>query len=151
MKVLHLSSEKTWRGGEQQIAYLVDELNELGVENFVACRKDSVFEKHCKDNLIEHITLPFKNSYELGSAIQIKNFCKYMEIDILHMHSSRGHTIGVISSLLGNKSKLILSRRVDFPVKDNWLSKWKYNYSKIKKFEKAIPGKTAIITIITSA
>lgn len=133
MKVLHLSSEYTWRGGEQQIAYLIDELNKLEVENYVACRKGSVFEKHCKENFIEHISLPFKNSYELASAIEIRNFCKYMEIDILHMHSSRGHTIGVMSSLLGNKSKLVLSRRVDFPVKDNLLSKWKYNYAKIRK------------------
>ena len=78
MKVLHLSSEKTWRGGEQQIAYLIEELDKLGVENFVTCRKNSVFEKHCIDNLIEHITLPFRNSYELGSANQIKNFCRIM-------------------------------------------------------------------------
>lgn len=133
MKVLHISSEYTWRGGEQQIAYLIEELQKLGVDNFVACRKDSVFEKHCIDNQIEHLSLPFKSSYEIGSAIKIKKYCKNMEIDILHMHSSRGHTIGVISSLLGNKSKLVLSRRVDFPVKGNWLSKWKYNYSKIKR------------------
>lgn len=133
LKVLHISSEYTWRGGEQQIAYLIDELTKLGVDNFVACRKGSVFEKHCIDNLIEHISLPFKSSYELGSANQLKTFCKYMEIDIMHMHSSRGHTIGVLSSLLGNNSKLVLSRRVDFPVKGNWLSKWKYNYSKIRR------------------
>ena len=133
MKVLHISSEYTWRGGEQQIAYLINELDNLGVENYVVCRKNSAFEKHCKEYDIRHFNLPFRSSYEIGSAIQIKNYCKQIGIDILHMHSSRGHTIGVISSLLGNKTNLVLSRRVDFPIKSNWLSKWKYNYSKITK------------------
>ena len=55
MKVLHLSSEKTWRGGEQQIAYLIEELDKQGIENFVACRKKSAFEKHCIKNNIKLI------------------------------------------------------------------------------------------------
>ena len=131
--VLHFSSEKGWRGGEQQIAYLINELEKLNVKNFVACRAGSAFEKHCKDNSIEHISLPFKSSYEIGTALQVKKICKYIGVDILHMHSSRGHTIGVISSIFGNKSKLILSRRVDFPVKNNLFSSWKYNYPKIEK------------------
>lgn len=133
MKVLHISSEITWRGGEQQIAYLVVELNRLGVENTVVCREGSVFEEFCLKNGINHFTLPFKSSYEIKSAKRIKNYCIKNKIDLLHMHSSKGHTIGVLSSLLGNRSKLILSRRVDFPVKSNFLSKWKYNYSKIEK------------------
>ncbi|MCH7534387.1 MAG: glycosyltransferase family 4 protein [Bacteroidetes bacterium] len=132
MKVLHICSENTWRGGERQIAYLICELEKLNVKSYVVCRKGSVFEEYCKNNLIEYTSLPFKSSYEITSAIRIKKLCKYNDIDILHMHSSKGHTLGVISSLLGNKSKLVLSRRVDFPVK-NWLSKWKYNYSPIKK------------------
>jgi glycosyltransferase involved in cell wall biosynthesis len=131
--VLHFSSEQGWRGGEQQIAYLIDELKGLNVKSFVACRAGSEFEKHCKKNSIEFISLPFKSSYELGTALQIKKICKYIGVDILHMHSSRGHSIGVISSLLGNKSKLVLSRRVDFPVKNNLFSRWKYNFSKIER------------------
>lgn len=131
--VLHFSSEKGWRGGEQQIAYLIEELNGLNVKNYVACRAGSEFERHCKDNSIEYISLPFKSSYELGTALQIKKICKYIGVDILHMHSSRGHSIGVISSIFGNKSKLVLSRRVDFPVKNNLFSRWKYNYSKIER------------------
>ena len=133
MKVLHLSSEKTWRGGEQQIAYLIDELQKYDVQNYVACRTNSAFEKHCKEYQIEHISIPFANNFDINSAFQIKNFCKYMKIDIIHMHSSRSHTLAVIASLLGANVNLILSRRVDFPSAGNWLSKFKYNYSGIKK------------------
>ena len=27
MKILHLSSERSWRGGERQISFLIDELS----------------------------------------------------------------------------------------------------------------------------
>jgi hypothetical protein len=47
MNVLHLSSEKTWRGGEQQIAYLIEESYKSGVNCHVACRKNTPFEDYC--------------------------------------------------------------------------------------------------------
>src|SRR5690606_2066705 len=121
MKILHISSEYTWRGGEQQIANLVLGLTQLGVDNTVVCREGSVFEEFCIKNKVNHFTLPFKKSFEFKSAIIIKNYCKKNKIDILHLHSSKGHTIGVLSSELGNPAKLILSRRVDFAIKNNFL------------------------------
>lgn len=133
MNVLHLSSEKSWRGGEQQIAYLIDELNNIGVLNFVACKKDSAFEQYCLEKPIPFISLNFSGSFDLSTAKEVTRFCLKNNIDIVHMHSGNSHSIGVISSLLGNKSKLVLSRRVDFPVKNNWLSKYKFNYPKIAK------------------
>ncbi|MBT8196467.1 MAG: glycosyltransferase, partial [Bacteroidia bacterium] len=133
MNILHLNSEKTWRGGEQQIAYLIDELNTKGVHNLVACKRGSAFAKYCVEKSIQHITLNFSGSFDLSSANAVKRYCSNNDIDIVHMHSGNSHSIGVISSLLGNKSKLVLSRRVDFPVKNNWLSKYKFNYNKIEK------------------
>ena len=133
MKVLHLSSEKSWRGGEQQIAYLIDELTNLGVHNFVACKKNSAFEQYCIEKSIPFIALNFSGSFDFNTAIRIKQFSTINNINIIHMNSGNSHSIGVISSLLGNKSKFVLSRRVDFPVKNNWLSKYKFNYSKIDK------------------
>lgn len=133
LKVLHLSSEKTWRGGEQQIAYLIDELNAMGIENLVAARTDSAFEKYCMSKSINVKVFPFKNSFDLGTALGIKDLCKKEKIDIIHMHSSKSHGIGVLSAVLGNKVPLILSRRVDFVPKQNLLTRWKYNHGAIKR------------------
>lgn len=132
MKILHLSSERTWRGGEQQIAYLIDGLLEEGHDCFVACKKNSAFEKHCVNNNINHISLSFSNEFDIFTAWQIRNFTKEFDIDIVHAHSGHSHAISVWASILGSTSKLILSRRVDFEIKKNWFSKFKYNYSKIK-------------------
>ncbi len=132
MRVLHLSSERTWRGGEQQMAYLIEESEKIGVENFVAVRENTAFEKYCQEQNIPYISLGFKNEFHLPTALGIKSYCKKNKIDIVHMHSSHSHALGVISHLLGNKSRLVLSRKVDFPIKKNFASKFKFNYKGIE-------------------
>ncbi len=133
MNVLHLSSEKTWRGGEQQIAYLIEESLKAGVTCHVACRKNTPFEAWCESKKIPFIALPFANEFDLFTASKIKNYCLQHKIDLVHAHSAHSHAVSVWASLMGNKTPIILSRRVDFPVKNNVLSRFKYNYPGIKR------------------
>lgn len=132
MRVLHLSSERTWRGGEQQIAYLMGVLKTHGVESIVAVRKDSAFVAKTKSDY-KLIELPFSSELDLYTAWKIRNIVKKEKIDIVHMHSGHGHTLGVLSHKLGHDAALVLSKRTDYPVKDNPLSRWKFNYPGIKK------------------
>jgi hypothetical protein len=41
MRIVHVGREKTWRGGENQMRLLIDGLNRLGHESFVAYPKGS--------------------------------------------------------------------------------------------------------------
>lgn len=133
MNVLHLSSESSWRGGEQQIAYLIDELLDKEVEIIVAGRPDSAFEKYCRKNKITFFPIAMKNSTDIKSGIQLNKLCLRLKIDILHAHSSRSHAIAWLAYLLGNKTPLVVSRRVDFTLKNNLLSRHKYNIPTLKK------------------
>lgn len=133
MKILHLSSEKTWRGGEQQIAYLIEEQIASGEEVVVACRKDSEFEKYCQERQVNYYTFGFANSFDLSTANGIKKLQKKHGFDIIHLHSSRSHSIAILSTKIGLKANLVLSRRVDFPSSGNVLSNHKYNHPQIKK------------------
>ncbi|MCJ8166881.1 glycosyltransferase family 4 protein [Pontibacter sp. E15-1] len=133
MRVLHLVSEKTWRGGEQQVAYLIEELTRQGIGCYVACRKNTPFEAHCQQWKLPYIALPYANEFDLGTAQKIKQYCQQQQIDLVHAHSGHAHAISVWSYLLGNRRPIILSRRVDFPVKDNALSRYKYNFGGIKR------------------
>ena len=52
----------------------------------------------------------------------------------MHTHDAHAHSFAVYAGMLfGNKSKIIVSRRVDFPVKRNFLSVFKYNYKNIAR------------------
>ena len=132
MIVLHLDSENSWRGGEQQVAYLMEELKKQNVTSIVGCPLGSKLEEYCHRNQITCFPVSFGGTH-LKAAWQIKKFCANHKIDIIHMHSAKAHTAGVYSALLGNKTRLILSKRTDFPVRNNLLSRFKYNYVGIEK------------------
>ena len=133
MNTLHLNSEKGWRGGEQQLAYLIKETESQGISNFVICRKSSALEKYCQQQHIPHRSSNLSSGIDLRGASLIKNICRARHIDVVHVHGSKVHTLAVLSVLLGNSTPIVLSRRVAFPVRQNVLTRWKYNHPSVKK------------------
>ncbi|MFD2246228.1 glycosyltransferase family 4 protein [Pontibacter ruber] len=133
MRVLHLVSEKTWRGGEQQVAYLIEELLKQGVQCFVACRRRTPFHDYCLRQNIPHVALAFANEFDFGTAWQVKKYAEQQQVDVVHVHSAHAHAISIWAYILGNHRPIILSRRVDFPVKQNFLSQFKYNHPGIAR------------------
>ena len=115
------------------MAYLLQELPGLGAECHVACRKGSAFERYCLEQQVPHVALPFANELDLYTAWHVKQYCRQHGIGLVHLHSGHSHAIGLWAHVLGNKIPLVLHRRVDFPVKPNALSCFKYNYPGIKK------------------
>jgi len=160
MTILHLSSALTWRGGEQQVYYLINELNKTGIIQYIAMPLDSELHKKLESEQPHHSLWAYKKESGLNIrfALKIKSFCKKHKIDIIHAHDSHAHTAAFIAALLGNKTKVIISRRVDFHVGQSFLSRWKYNHKSIFKIicvsdaikdimSKVIKHKEKLITI----
>ena len=134
MKVLHVSTAESWRGGEQQITYLVGELTRLGISQEVCCPDGSPLHTRCRSLSVE--LAPFRSRGLLDSALakKISSLCKSRTIQVIHAHDSHAHAAAVIAAaFLGNTVPIVLSRRVDFPVSPNFLSRWKYNHSSVHK------------------
>ena len=133
MRILHLSSALSWRGGEQQIAWLFQELKTQGIEQWIACVKDSALEEWCKRHDIPILSYTKRFSADPIPGWHIIRFCQKEKIDLIHIHDSHAHTYAIYSaSLWGNKTPMVLSRRVDFPIQNNYFSHWKYNHSAIR-------------------
>jgi glycosyltransferase involved in cell wall biosynthesis len=133
LKVLHVSTALSWRGGEQQLAYLIDELKDE-VSSFVLCSKGSEMEKYCIKNGLDYYSCKKKSSLDIGFALNLKRLCKKLEIDLCHLHDAHAHTFAILAAaIFKNKTPLILSRRVDFSIKNNWFSHYKYNHKAITK------------------
>lgn len=134
MRVLHLSSPHSWRGGEQQIAYLVEELQKQGVEQWVACPRGSEMADYCAKRQIP--TLLYKKRFSVNPLVarMIAQFCHEQRIDLVHAHDSHAHTFGVMAAtFFGNSRPLVVHRRVDFPIGKSWLSNWKYNHRAVSQ------------------
>jgi glycosyltransferase involved in cell wall biosynthesis len=128
-----MSSEVGWRGGEQQVAYLLEDLSLKNIQNFLAVRRGSRLENFCQQRKIPYFILKFSGSADVGSAFTLKNFCRAEKIDIIHLHTSKAQGIGVLAALFGLTVPMVLSRRVAFLPGANPVSRWKYNHPRIKK------------------
>lgn len=140
------------------MAYLIEELGQMGHEQVVFVREKSAFEAWCKSQSITYLPHAFGSQYSLMAALALKEFAVNEQVDVVHIHSAKGHGLAVFAHLLGMHVPLVLSRRVDFPVKQNWLSKFKYNYAGIHKIicvsdevrrlvQKAIKDREKAVTI----
>jgi glycosyltransferase involved in cell wall biosynthesis len=134
MNVLHVSTPLSWRGGEQQLAYLLEELPVSEVKQMVICPSGSAMEDYCRKKSVQHFS--FKKTFlsDLFLAKQIAEVCRAHHADLVHLHDSHAHTAAVLSCLLfHNRTPLVLSRKVDFSIGGNLFSAYKYNHSSIKK------------------
>ncbi len=135
MRLIQVTAANGWRGHEQKIIYLYEAFRDYGYvdDQWIVCRNDSEIFKVATEKGLQVIGFDFKSEYNVKFAFQFKNLCNDLKADIVFMHSSKAHTLGVLSSLIfGLKAPLILCRTMIERVDTNFLRTWKYNYSGIK-------------------
>lgn len=77
----------------------------------------------------------------------MKELLESMKFNIIHVHDSHSLNYSIISDIkFGLKTNFVMSRRVDFPV-EGVLSRWKYNYSGLKRIICVSKGVREIIAI----
>lgn len=134
MRILHLSSPLTWRGGEQQIAWLAEELRAAEVEQFFMCPAGSALQKYTARESFSCFS--YRKIFALNPfpPFLLKKICRKKRIDLIHIHDSHAHTLAWMSAAwAGNSVPWVLSRRVDFPVKAKAATLWKYNHPLLKR------------------
>jgi L-malate glycosyltransferase len=136
MRLIQFTAADGWRGHEQKIIYLYESFRDFGMveEQWIVCRNDSMIKKVALEKGMNVLSYDFKSEYDFKFAKQLSQLSNELRADVLFMHSSKAHTLGVLAHLLfGLKSKLVLCRTMIQRVDTNFLRKWKYNYSGIKK------------------
>ncbi len=131
MRVAHLNTEKTFRGGERQVVFLIKGLTEKNVTSYLICNKDSKI-KGVVSNFLnpENIfEVKMNGEYDIFAILKIREFLKINRVNIVHCHTSHAHTLGYFASI-GLNTKVLVSRRVDFSIYRKgirFLSLAKYN------------------------
>ncbi|GMV91452.1 MAG: hypothetical protein AMXMBFR82_12300 [Candidatus Hydrogenedentota bacterium] len=127
MRILHIDEQRGWRGGEQQASYLIRGLVERGHDCAIAGRTGSAFvTADHGPGLFEIVEAPFRGEADLWTAFKLSRAVRRLDIDILHAHTSHALTYAVLARKLAGRGKVVASRRVDFPPRQNAFSRWKY-------------------------
>ena len=100
-------------GGPQQVIYLIDALNERGVENILVCPPDSGIDTVARQHGIRVQNLFCAGDLDLPFAYRLTQFIQKEKPDIVHCHSRRGADVlgGLAASFADVPA--VVSRRVD--------------------------------------
>ncbi len=112
----------------------MEELQAIDVRQHMVCSKGSAMEKHCREHQFPMSAFPRKSSFSWSFARQLARIQKSFQPTVVHVHGSHAHTFAVMAAtLFGCRAPIVVSRRVDFPISNSLLSKYKYNHHQVAK------------------
>lgn len=132
--VLHVSTPLTWRGGEQQLAWLVEGLERLGVPQVVACPPGSALARYGEARGWRLALLRRRASIDPLYARALARAAGACGAGLVHLHDAHAHTGGVLgAALFGLAAPLVLARRVSIPPRSGAFTRWKWNAPALRR------------------
>ena len=125
LRILHVDTERGWRGGERQALWLAQELATRGHVSLIAARPAEQLATRASAAGLEVLSCDARGEADLLAAIRLRSAITSREIQVVHAHTAHAVGIGALATL-GTSAKLVAARRVDFPLRDNAGTRWKY-------------------------
>jgi len=117
LRVLHVDSERTWRGGERQVLELMRRQRRAGDQPYLAAPFDSALAARARDEGFPVHPVRMRGTWDLASVVSLARLHRELRPDLVHWHAARAHALGAMAALLAPGPARVLSRRVDFPVR----------------------------------
>lgn len=133
LNILHLDSEKSWRGGQQQVFYLHNGLVAAGIKSILVGNKKAKIIERCKKDNLPYYELSMIGEFDVLAAFKLSKLCKKESINILQAHSAHALSIGILTKLFFPSLILVGVRRVDFSINKNIFSQLKYSNKRVNK------------------
>ena len=120
LNVLHLNTERSWRGGEWQTLLLARALSDRGVRCSIGCRRGGPLAQHATENQL--LTVPLD-----GDVVRI-----FVELvlaargfDLIHCHTGRAHSLAAVTAPWHRKP-VIVTRHIELRPPTTWFNRFKF-------------------------
>ena len=123
MRILHLDAGKEMRGGQWQALRLMEGLAAAGVESTLLARRGGPLFEAARDR-----------GWRVEPLSLVRAMLLARRHDLLHAHDARSHTLGLIA----RSARLVVSRRVAFPVRSPWKYRRARRYLAVSEFVKSV-------------
>ena len=132
---LHIDTARTWRGGQNQVLLTVNGLRAIGHRAALVAHPGGELRRRAAEGL-ELIPIAPRTEMDLSAAWKLSRLVKRLAPDVIHAHDPHGIAMASLALSLGAGAAaaaggartpvLVASRRVDFHLKGNSFSRWKY-------------------------
>src|SRR4051795_2431935 len=125
---LHIDTARSWRGGQNQVLLTVLGMRAMGHRAMLVAHPAGELRQRAKEGL-DLVPLTPKTEMDLGAAWRLSRLVKQLRPDIVHAHDPQGVATAALALSMSTqlaKPPLVAARRVDFHLRGNSLSRWKY-------------------------
>ena len=125
LRVLHLDSAATWRGGQNQVLLTAKGMADRGHASMLACRAGSPLETRARTEGLAVRGLPLRGDLWPPGIIGLARVLRQERPRALLLHDPHAVSAGLVAARLAGGPSLVAVRRVDFPLRGTF-SRWKY-------------------------
>jgi len=125
LTIAHFDTERTWRGGEQQVLFLISALKARGHRNLAIVRKGAALAARLRGIADEVFEVQPFAEWDFVTAHFVNRYLRNRSVNVAHAHTGHGVSLAALSTLR-TRIPIVLTRRVDFHLSSNPFSKWKY-------------------------
>lgn len=129
MRIIHLDSGKSWRGGQQQVRLLAQGLRGRPVEQLLLVQHAGPLAAHLKDSGLRVEELDFTSEVSPRALLHLCRAIRRFQPDLLHAHDSKTLGLAAVAKKVTSSWRLVASRRVAFSIRGNPLWRFKYVWS----------------------
>ena len=125
---VHVDTARTWRGGQNQVLVTVLGLRSLGHRTVLVAHPTGELRRRAEEGL-DLIPLAPRMEMDLTAAWRLSRVLRQLRPDIVHAHDPHAVAMAALALSMHTGSArtgLVASRRVDFHLGRNALSRWKY-------------------------
>ncbi|MFO7695412.1 MAG: glycosyltransferase [Vicinamibacterales bacterium] len=125
---LHIDTARTWRGGQNQVLLTVVGLRARGHRTALVAHPEGELARRASEGH-DLIRLAPAHEVDFASAFRLARVVREFAPDLIHAHDP--HAVAMASMALSTiadrrRPPLVIARRVDFHLKRNAFSRWKY-------------------------
>jgi glycosyltransferase involved in cell wall biosynthesis len=143
MKVLHVDSSRSWRGGQNQVVLTAQGLAARGHAVRLVCRAGGQLEARIREAGLDVNPIAFSGDAWPQAAWSLSRIARTSRPDVVHLHDPNAVGAGVLARrLLGLRAPLVASRRVDFALRGR-CSRLKY-----RSCDRVVAVSRAIATVL---
>jgi glycosyltransferase involved in cell wall biosynthesis len=127
---LHVDTARTWRGGQNQVLLTVNGLRATGHRAALVAHPGGELRRRSSEGL-ELVPLAPRTEMDLTAAWRFARVVKRLNPDVVHAHDPHAIAMAAVALSFASASSrrepaFVASRRVDFHLKGNSFSRWKY-------------------------
>ncbi len=125
LRILHVDPERHWGGGEAQVLGLTRYLHRAGHISHVATPMHGVLAQRLQHDNLTVQPLSVRNHLDGLAGWRLRRLVRRERYDLVHFHTARAHALSPWLHAL--PARRLVTRRMDYPVKAGWLSRFLYS------------------------